>query len=201
MLRRCIAGVLGAALPWSMPPGAAAEPEPQPRVGEVREYRERLLTVDCRRWVTTEVTLDVVVSRCGGYRLELSRAHQYGVVRLIDGDGAAVVEFSPALPDLQFPLAVGRRWSGDYRGYHAGRWARWRGHMECRVAAFEPLTLAFGTADAYRIECLDRWSVGPFQGRRRSTRWFAPDQGGVVKAVSPDDPAWDAELVRFTPAP
>lgn len=174
---------------------------PLPRVGEVREYRDRLLTVDCRRWETSEVTAATVVSRCGGYRLTLSRTHHYGVVDITGPDGKPVVAFSPALPDLRFPLTLGRRWEGDYVGYQASSWVRWQGHMECRAAAFEPLVLAAGTVAAYRIECVDRWSVGPFHGRRRSTRWFAPELGGVVKAASPDDPAWDAELLQFIPAP
>jgi hypothetical protein len=179
---------------------------PSPLVGTVHEYAGHLLGVDCAIWRIVEVAPDgSAVADCNGHRLETSGANDTNAVRVTDPTGRKLVEFRPFAPALKFPLAIGMRWRQGYVGFTAFNNLIWDGEAQCRVVAFEAVTVPAGTLDAFRIECVDKWMVGPKQGATHVTRWYAPVAETVVKQVHREDPArWNFELVRYgaaEPAP
>jgi len=167
----------------------------RPTVGETRAYAGRLFGVDCAKWTIASVAADGAASaECAGHRLSLDAS---GNPRAAVGpDGRTLVEFKPAAPGLRFPLAVGAHWRQAYTAYTAFNNLVWDGEASCRVVAFEPVRVAAGSFDAFRIECRDQWKVGPKTGDTHVTRWYAPALATVVRQVHREDPArWNFELV------
>jgi hypothetical protein len=67
--------------------------------------------------------------------------------------------------------------------------------------AFEAVTVPAGTLDAFRIECVDKWMVGPKLGAWVVWGWLGGGGDTVVKQVHREDPArWNFELVRYRAA-
>ena len=177
-----------------------------PVVGTVREYAGHLMGVDCATWRIVEVAADgSAVADCAGHRLETSGPDDSNAVRVSDPAGRKLVEFRPFAPALKFPLAVGARWRQGYVGFTAFNNLIWDGEAQCKVPAFEAVTVPAGTFDAFRIECVEKWMVGSRQGATHVTRWYAPAAETVVKQEHREDPArWNFELVRYgaaEPAP
>ncbi|MSQ69427.1 MAG: hypothetical protein EXR83_14785 [Gammaproteobacteria bacterium] len=178
---------------------AQAVPQPVPAVGSQADYSGRLMGVACPRWTTLAPSAEgVLTSVCGGYVLESALDHDLNPRRLRDPAGKTLVEFTPHAPALQFPLALGRRWTQRYVGFTAFNNLVWEGETTCEVAAQEPLALALGEVASLRIECEDGWQVGPRSGHNHTTRWYAPALGIVVKEIHARDPArWNFELTRY----
>jgi hypothetical protein len=192
-------------LPLATPAASEAQ-RPTQVVGTVREYAGHLMGVDCAVWRIVEVAADgSAVADCNGHRLETSGPDDTNAVRVSDPTGRKLVEFRPFAPALKFPLGVGTRWRQGYVGFTAFNNLIWDGESQCKVVAFEAVTVPAGTLDAFRIECVDKWMVGPKQGATHVTRWYAPAAETIVKQVHREDPArWNFELVRYgatVPAP
>lgn len=197
---RCLPPALSVALLASSVPALAQQAErPTPFVGYQMSYSGRIMGVACGDWRITEILSGGdVISTCGEYRLEFSGANDLNAVRLLDGAGQKLVEFTPYAPNLKFPMAIGNHWQAPYVAYTADNGLIWEGSAECRVEAYEPVTVAAGTFNAFRIECRDKWQVGPRSGYTHATRWYAPEAAVVVKSVQREDPArWNFELTRF----
>jgi len=167
-----------------------------PRPGSVLEYAGHPFGVDCTTWTLTEVAADgTATAECAGHRLTLDA--NGNPIAVVAPDGRKLIEFKPAAPGLRFPLAVGARWRQGYTAFTAFNGLVWDGEASCRVEAFEPVQVAAGSFDAFRIECQDKWMVGPKSGFTHLTRWYAPAVATVVRQLHREDPArWNFELVR-----
>lgn len=199
-------GVFCAALLLAGPAVAAAPTAERPRseVGVTHEYSGRLLGVDCRTWTIVEVAADgSSVADCAGHRLETDGVHDGNPVRVTDPQGRKLVEFKPFAPGLRFPLTVGARWRQPYVAFTGFNNLIWDGEAQCKVEAFEPVSVPAGDFDTFRIACVEKWMVGPKTGTTHVTRWYAPGPGTVVKQSHREDPArWNFELLRIgAPAP
>lgn len=193
---------LGAVL--SLPVGASlAQEGPRPTLstGSRFEYTGRLMSVECAVWTVGEVAADGATTlSCAGNTLETDGANDGNAIRVVDGAGHKLVEFRPFAPTLKFPLTVGGTWRQGYVGYTGFNNLIWDGEAQCKVVAYEPLQVAAGSFDTFRIECQDKWMVGPRQGVTHVTRWYAPAVGTVVKQQHREDPAhWNFELSAYTP--
>jgi hypothetical protein len=81
---------------------------------------------------------------------------------------------------LRFPLRV-----GDKQQYDKLPWFNGEGYFSqsCEVKAFEPIKVAAGTFDAFRIECAGattRVIGNPFTSRADETFWYAPKAHRIV---------------------
>lgn len=177
---------------------APAAPQPGYEVGDVLVYKDRFVTVDCQRWEVTDLDRDGYrVSRCGDFLAYVDNGTGR-LFKIVTEAGDKLVRFKPGLPTLSFPLAVGKHWSGEYEGYTNSDGAVWTGDASCTVKAREAVEVAAGTFDAYRIECQDDWTAGPFSGVSNSTTWYAPEVGAVVKSVNAQDSKWNMELQSYS---
>lgn len=184
------------------PPAAAQEATfVAPKVGDVREYAGRLFGVDCAEWTITEVRDDGTASaECAGHRISLDASGN--PQRAVGADDRPLVEFKPAAPGLRFPLTVGAHWRQGYTAFTAFNNLVWDGEANCRVEAYEPVQVPAGQFDAFRIECQDKWMVGPKFGFTHVTRWYAPAVATVVRQVHREDPArWNFELISSGVSP
>lgn len=190
--------VFAAALLCAAARAAADAPQPTPRVGVTHEYAGRLMGVDCSTWTVTALTADGgTLATCGEHRLETTGAHDGNAQHVTDAAGRKLVEFRPFAPALKFPLTLGAHWRQGYAGFTAFNNLVWDGEAQCRVEAFEPVTVGAGTFDAFRIECQDKWMVGPKNGYTHVTRWYAPAAETIVRQVHREDPErWNFELLR-----
>lgn len=180
----------------------AADPpiaeRPQVTLGDVYEYDFPQAPFPCRRWQIAELDRDgLMVSTCGPFSTFASVAGDYNPVRLVDYDGNDLWSFTPYFPGVKFPLELRAEWSGEYAGFAADIGTHWNGKVACAVDAFEPVTVAAGTFDSYRIECTDSLydqASGQAMGVLHSVRWYAPAVAAVVKTWNREDPRWNMEL-------
>lgn len=172
---------------------------PTPVVGAEASYTGALMSADCPRWTTGNLTGDgLLLTTCQGYTIESDHTHDLNPVRLRDATGKTLVEFKPYTPSLSFPLRVGKRWRGQYTGFTAFNNLVWDGETTCKAEAEEKITVPAGEFDTLRIECENGWRVGPKSGSSHATRWYAPAIGAVVKEVHARDPArWNFELAHY----
>jgi hypothetical protein len=90
--------------------------------------------------------------------------------------------YEPSDGKLQFPLSVGKSWSGTYI-YKNGTW---EAHAErhAKVVGIEQITTPAGTFDTFRIEQSVGWT-GEFgnkgAGHISETDWYAPAVGRIIK--------------------
>ena len=170
---------------------ALAERFPPPRIGARFAYVDGVFKLRCNRWVVHDVSASGdITSRCGASSLTVTA--DGNPVAALDEQGDVVARFAPFLPQLSFPLQVGKKWSGHYDGQE-GRFKHWSGDMACEAAAFEPVRIAAGSFDAFRIECVTQVRVLFLHQVVKSTNWYAPAAGMIVKSVN-DDSGWDMEL-------
>lgn len=110
---------------------------------------------------------------------------------------SAVVTGDPRF--LSFPLEVGKKWTLKY-GF-ANRTNQGKGRVEgdVEVAAYEKVSVAAGTFDAYRIEAKTFWNndTNRSNGRSRSVYWYAPAARTVVRTEYEDGyNNWIRELLE-----
>ncbi|MGO8916200.1 MAG: hypothetical protein ACLQJR_09855 [Stellaceae bacterium] len=170
--------------------------KPAPTVGDVFEFAKRFVTVDCKRWEVKEVGKDGYnLLQCGD-NLAYIDAATATVARIVTADGKRLVEYKPGSPYLSFPLEVGKKWDGKYDGYRNGT-GSWESTVSCQAKSFEPIKVAAGEFQAYRIECADNWQAMGFRGVADSTAWYVPKLGMVVKSVNPSQSDYEYELVAY----
>ncbi|MSR15988.1 MAG: hypothetical protein EXR86_15860 [Gammaproteobacteria bacterium] len=173
--------------------------QPMPFVGYTMTFTGRVMGVDCTEWRLAEIKDNRdIISTCGDYRLEISGADDMNARKVVGADGKSVIEFKPYAPSLRFPLAVGTHWRSPYVAYTAYNGLVWDGEAQCESKAYEEITVQAGNFQAFRIECRDKWQLGPSLGYTHSTYWYAPEVAGVVKLEHREDPMrWNFELVSF----
>jgi hypothetical protein len=184
-------------------PGFAAEApaaeKPAPKLGDVREYTKRFVTIDCKRWEVKELNKDgYAVTQCGD-NLAYIDPETSTVARIVSQSGSNLLEFKPRSPTLAFPLQVGKKWEGDYEGYRASNGTHWKSHVTCQAKAFERIKVAAGEFEAYRVECEDAWEATPFHGFSDSVSWYAPTLGTIVKSTNTSQSDFDFELAGYGP--
>lgn len=193
-----VLGLLGAGLAMAQgAPAAASAPTvdrfPKAVIGARFAYVDGVFKVKCNRWSVKEVSAaGDITSRCGDNAMVVNA--DGNPVSATDDSGSVVAKFTPFMPQLSFPLQVGRKWSGRYEGQE-GRFKRWSGDMACEAAAYEPVKVAAGTFDAFRIDCVTDVKVMFIHKTVRSTNWYAPAVGLIVKS-SNDDASWDFEVAE-----
>jgi hypothetical protein len=167
----------------------------QPKVGGMVEY-DKFVTVPCKQWTVTEVNkAGMNIMQCGEYKA-YSDTETGALVRVVSKDGDKMVQFKPYAMSLQYPLSAGKTWKGKYEGYTNDDGASWEADVTCKVgAALEKVKVAAGEFDALKIECEDAWQAGVFKGVSKSTSWWAPAVGAVVKTVNPESSKWNMELL------
>ncbi len=201
MNQLAIAVLVGAALPLAtLTDRGPVVFAPKPEVGMVREFATGLFGAECARWQVTSIDADgYLVSKCGTSKSYILPAHDYNLKKITAANGQALIEFDPYYPAIKFPLERGARWQMRYNGYTRQDGVRWHGEVVCKVAAWEPLSVAAGTFDTYRIECDDEIGTGAVGLIIHSTTWYAPALGTAIKSVNVDDPRFDYELVDYSP--
>ena len=172
---------------------------PSPEIGEVREFVGSVATINCSRWEIIESTDDdALVSQCGDYKFYFKRSDNLNMQKVTGPNNTVAVEFTPAYPGIQFPLAVGKHWRKQYQGHSAIEDISWQGDVACDVADYAQVAVAAGVYKAFRIECRDHWKVGDAESSVTSTTWYAPEGGGVVKSLNYEDARWNTELKAFS---
>jgi hypothetical protein len=202
---RAVSYVVGAIAILSSQAALAGDPPPAnfrtPKVGEAVEVVDRLLTISCKRWVVKEVNKDGFnILQCGNNLAYFSVANSGNAVKVLTTDGETLMEFTPYVPGLSFPLELGKKWVGKYKGYTAEDGLRWSSDDTCEVKAFEPVKVAAGTLPAYRIDCEETYHVAGFSGFIHTKAWYSPETGAVVKVDNQENPKWNMEVAAFAPA-
>jgi hypothetical protein len=192
MIAACLIGMSCAAGAIELP---VAE-RPILHEGDVFEYVDRFQTIACRRWEVVGRQNDAIVSRCGD-NLAFFAADSGALLRIAGTDGRALVTFAPFAPAIPFPLQVGSRWGGQFKVTSAGDLVAPELDESCEVKDFEPVRVAAGSLDAFRFECVTRWSVWPLHGSVTVTGWYAPAAKSVVKSINPSDSSWNLELAAY----
>ena len=190
-----IVAIASPALAADAPPAE----KPVPKVGDVLEYTKRFVTIDCKRWEVKALDKEgYTVTQCGD-NLAYIDPGTATVTRIVTQSGSKLLEFKPRSPTLAFPLQVGKKWEGDYEGYRAANGTNWKSHVTCQAKAFEPVKVAAGEFEAYRVECEDAWESTPFHGFSDSVSWYAPKLGTVVKSTNTSQGDFDFELAGYGP--
>jgi len=199
-MQRVWACVLGAIVGLSSSLARAEDPAPatmpQLKVGDYLEVADRFLTISCKRWVVTAIDKDGFnILQCGDKLAYFSAANNGNAVKVVSTAGDTLVEFTPYAPSLSFPITLGKKWEGKYKGYTADDGVRWSATSSCEVKAFEKVTVPAGTLPAYRIDCEDAYQANGFNGYADSKSWYSPAVGTVVKVVNDANSKWDMQAV------
>jgi hypothetical protein len=136
---------------------------------------------------------------CGDHQVHRNFANDLELVKVTRA-GQDAVTFEPPLRDLSFPLEVGKTWNQDYVGYTADDNVRWTSSATWEVVAYESVTVAAGTFDAYRIERSETTGPETYRATLHSTSWWAPSVKALVKYVH-DDQLWNLEMQSHGGAP
>lgn len=173
------------------------------RVGDWWEFDKRYMRQRCRKWEVVDADPGgFLVQQCDDHKLYRDYANHLEVVRVAKGS-EDVITFGPALKELVFPLSVGQSWEQDYSGFSADNSNAWTSHTAWSVEAYESVTVAAGTFDAYRIEIFEEWVVEAYSGTLEATAWWSPAVKMFVKHEhgDPGDPYWSYELTAFELVP
>lgn len=174
------------------------EQPPLAKAGNAMQYADRVMSVACQRWQVKEPNRKgEMISQCGDNLMYLSVENNLNPVKVVKASGETLVEFKPFFPQLSYPLHLGKKWSGEYDGFTADDGAKWSSKVSCEIKAWEKVSVAAGQFDSYRIECQEKWrAMLILTGESKSTRWYAPALGMVVKSVS-DKSKWDYQLAAY----
>lgn len=192
--RRVLLATACATLMLSLPAAAQEYPLPPVKVGGMVEY-DKFVTVPCRKWTVTEVNkAGMNLMTCGEYTA-YNDAATGALVRVVNKAGDKIVQFKPHAMSLKYPLSAGKSWTGQYEGFTDDDGASWQATATCKAgAALEKVKVAAGEFEALKIECEDAWQAGVFKGVSRSTSWWAPALGLVIKTSNPEAAKWNMEL-------
>lgn len=198
LIRGCLPLLAIYATPLLAADAPRIERPPTAKAGQSMDYVDRLMSVPCQHWQVKEANRNgVMISQCGDNYMHLSLDNHLNPVKVVKASGETLVEFKPFFPQLSYPLSLGKKWSGEYDGYTADDGAKWSSKVSCEVKAWEKVKVVAGEFDSYRIECQEKWrALLILTGESKSTRWYAPAVGMVVKAVS-DKNKWDHQLAGY----
>ncbi len=170
---------------------------PRPAAGDSFVYAGKFATVACSRWTVTQVDRNGYnVRTCGG-NAAYTLADNDALVRII-GPNGPLVQFDPASPGLEFPLALNKTWSARYAGFTADNGVHFASLESCKVSAWETVQTAAGALPAYRIDCEDHWTSGGASGQAHQASWYAPQAHTVVKVRNDQEPKWNLDLVSYS---
>lgn len=168
-----------------------AERFPEGKAGTRFAYVDGVFSLKCNRWEVKEVRKGgEIVSKCGASTIVVTA--DGNPVMALNDQGEIVSKLTPFLPQLSFPLFVGRKWSGKYDGQE-GRFKKWHGDMSCEATAFEPVQVAAGRFDSFRIECVNEARILFIRRAIKTSNWYAPSIGMIIKSVN-EDSKWDYQL-------
>lgn len=178
----------------TLPPAAM----PSAKVGDVVEYDARLATVPCKRWEVTDTDKDgSTVLQCDDKLAYISAANG-NLTKIVTKGGETLVEFKPYAASISFPLEAGKKWEGKYAGYTAYNGSSWNGDNSCEVKPPEAVKVPAGEFQAYRIDCVDSWTSGPYSGQAHTSAWYSPKAGTTVKFAHAESPEWNYEVTKIT---
>lgn len=170
---------------------------PEIPIGTTMEYVSKVATVRCSKWETVEQDKDgFIVCKCDN-NLMYRNKDNLNLVKITTEKGKDLVKYSPELSALNFPLEVGKNWSSNYSGFTADNNASWNSKLKCEVKAFEKVSVAAGSFDAFRIDCEDSWQAGSYSGVSHSSTWYAPQVKEVVKVAHKEDSRFNQELKSY----
>ncbi len=163
--------------------------------------------IHCASWIVTELNNDgSLVRQCAHLSAYHSIENDYNLTKIMDDDGKALLKFDPYIPELSFPIKVGKAWGGQYTTHLASTTtgtsstasSTWQSDMQCKVTAYEPTRIKIGIFPAYKINCHETRSGNSAEADRRinKTLWYSAHAKRIIKQVS-DEPAWDQEVVRI----
>jgi len=175
--------VVAAALQLGMAQAADAAEAPQYKVGDTWKYGRTDLWRNER---TEGWTLTVAGIADGQVRFDglNERKENFRLFYTLDGNyiSGGRNHIKPYVPQLSFPLAVGKTWSGEYE------WKNRQGiygtsDIKVKVLARETVTVPAGTFDAFKIESQGsyRRSDSSGVGSMRSLYWYAPSVKRIVR--------------------
>lgn len=193
LLSSCFS-VFGADVPHAEAPSAQAI-----KPGSYFEFTESAASMgNCKHWTIKSTNSDgMFVIQCKDLLIYQSLANGLNIVKMERVNGDIAYEFKPYMPTLTFPLEVGKKWEGEYAGFTEDTGDKWKSHVTCEATAFEKVTVVAGEFDAFRIDCVDKWrAMLVFSGEKKSTRWYAPKLGTVVKVVH-QDAKWNYQLTAY----
>jgi hypothetical protein len=172
--------------------------KPQWKVGSTYEIAPKDKEfLPCPRWNVGAPDKSFLIIRCDERAAYFSLDNNNNFTKLTDKSGAALVNFDPYVPVLEFPLEVGKSWSGFYEGTDKHSGYQWRGKTTCNVKSFEELKLPAGALKAYAIECKHDWRVGNYSGTVYSKHWYAPAAKNIVKLIVEGFSKYDFEVTSF----
>ena len=174
----------------------SAQRPPDARVGDRVTYSNGVAGLKCNVWEVTEANREgEVVSKCDGNIL-YSTIDNRNLVRVVNDRGENIIETAPFYPALTFPLYVGKKWAGKYEGRQG--MTKWSSDVECEAVTYEPVQVAAGKFDAFRVECVDKIKFAERRYiSRKGTSWYAPAVGVTVKSIN-DDSRLNTELAGVT---
>jgi hypothetical protein len=203
-LRRCraLCRATGIAV-FAVAAGAAAQPvadKPTFKVGDTWVYQQKTAPDKTSTWTRqiTELAPD------GGIRVQMGGTTQQfdGAWNYVDPRGP---EFSRTT--YKFPLAVGASWTFTNK---TGTSVTFDQHNSYKVVGYEPVTVAAGTFDCYKVEGSAEASYKTaYQYQMKETLWYCPAVNAAAKIhrqsstrtreLGASDETTDSELQRFTP--
>ena len=178
---------LRVALPLAKPAAQTASAPPPPQVGMRYLYAgDTVRLAPCVDWSVLSVgPANEVEYGCQGWRMRSTWRDGMRLRGVYRPDGAAHLTFDPHFVAPEFPLEVGRRWSFRYEGFRGDLGASWSSEVECVVEAYEA-----GEHPLWRFVCDDSWrALLMVAGVHRSTFWYSPELGAVVRQEHRDDAA------------
>ena len=139
----------------------------------------------------------MLVIQCKDLLIYQSVANSLNITKMVKTNGDLEYEFKPFMPTMVFPIEVGKKWTGEYAGFTEDTGDKWKSKTQCEATAFEKVKVVAGEFDAFRIDCVDNWrALLVFSGEKKSTRWYVPKLGTVVKVLH-DDPKWNYQLTGY----
>lgn len=174
-------------------PVQRVEKYPDAKPGAHFSYVNGVFLLKCNRWEVKEANKNgEIVSQCGANTMYVT-ADAGNPIKSVNDKGETVARFTPFYPDVSFPLFVGKKWTGKYSGEEGSK--KWTGDVSCEAVALENVAVKAGNLQAFRIECVDKWDAGIIfiNGKKKSTRWFAPAVGLIVKSIN-EDSQWNVEV-------
>lgn len=171
---------------------------PRPHVGDTFDVAESFLGVKCKHWELKDLDRGgYLIWQCEDKLVYFSAGHGFALSKIVTEDGKILASYKPYLPPLPWPLAVGKKWSGNYSGYTASDGAKWDATSTCEVKDIEPLRVGGRDVWTYRYDCADDWWSGIFWGTAYSSGWYSPEAKIVVKATLTGNKSASWQMIGF----
>nr|WP_316642539.1 hypothetical protein [uncultured Roseateles sp.] len=166
-------------------PSEAQDPgtvdKPNPRVGDSRIY----VVLDSMTKVRQREE-DTVVTAVSAEQIEVTERNQ-SVLSLYDQNLALLQtgerRFSPRVEPLQFPLAVGKRWTHSNSYDHASC-GKTTTELRNQVVGWEEVKVPAGTFRALRIDSEGTWRNRCASDRSQYKFWYVPKVKWLVRSES-----------------